>query len=146
MRQSADRLLDLGSESGLPESTAHAHYFLGLCHYERNELDDAEKHIAAVVKAPYVVNVHNHSYSAFALALTYEATGRSNDAREVVDAVADLAMTARNASLVQSAQAFRAELAIRQGRIAEAVQWASTFDPHPFFVEYRFYMPQLTLA
>jgi LuxR family maltose regulon positive regulatory protein len=51
-----------------------------------------------------------------------------------------------NTSLLQIAQAFQAELALRQGRITEINHWAKSFNPDPFVVAYRFYVPQMTLA
>jgi ATP/maltotriose-dependent transcriptional regulator MalT len=44
------------------------------------------------------------------------------------------------------ARAFQAELALRQGRLAEASAWAEQFVAQPFVPMYRFYVPQLTMA
>ena len=43
-------------------------------------------------------------------------------------------------------RAFEAELALRQGQIAEAANWAKQFTAKPFTAMYRFYVPQLTLV
>lgn len=119
---------------------------LGICHYQRNELALAEKHLLPVVKGPYVVNSHNFAYSAFALALTYQALGKTIETQEILDLVVNYALEIRNTSLLQTAQAFQAELALRQENITETSHWAKVFDPDPFFVAYRFYVPQITHA
>jgi LuxR family maltose regulon positive regulatory protein len=144
--QSATQCLKLGQEFELGECIAHGHYFLGICHYQRNELALAEKYLLPVVKGPYVVNSHNFAYSAFALALTYQALGRTTKTQEMLDLVANYALEIRNTSLLQTAQAFQAELALRQENITETSHWAKAFDPDPFFVAYRFYVPQITHA
>ena len=143
--QSAEQVLKLGQELNLAESIAHGYYFLGHCHYERNELATAEKCLLPVVKGAYIANLHNFTFSSFALALTYQAQGQPAEAREVVETVVGRAIEMGDVSLLQTAQAFQAELAIRQGNVAAAHLWAKTFSPEPFYVAYRFYVPQITL-
>jgi LuxR family maltose regulon positive regulatory protein len=142
----ARQSLELGREINLAESIAHGYYFLGICHYERNELAAAEDSLKPVVAGPYVINAYNFAFSAFALALTHQAMGRPEEAREDVESVIGHAMTTGNSSLLMMARAFKAELALRQGRTSEAGHWAATFNPDPFSVAYRFYLPQMTLA
>jgi LuxR family maltose regulon positive regulatory protein len=144
--KSAKQCLKLGQEFKLGESIAHGHYFLGICHYDRNDLAAAENYLVPVVKGPYIVNSHNFAYSAFCLALAYQALGRPIEAQEIVDLVVNHALEIRNTSLLQTAQAFQVELALRQGHFAETHHWAKTFNPDPFSVAYRFYVPQITLA
>ncbi len=143
--RSAGQVFKLGQELNLAESIAHGYYFLGQCYYERNELAEAEKCLLPVVKGAYIANLHNYTFSAFALALTYQAQGRSVEASEVAEMVVDRAMEMGDVLLLQTAQAFQAELAIRQENVAAAHLWASTFSPEPFHVAYRFYVPQMTL-
>jgi LuxR family maltose regulon positive regulatory protein len=144
--QSAKQCLKLGRQFKLAECSAHGHYFLGICHYNRNDLATAESYLIPVVKGPYITNSHNFAFSAFALALTYQTLGRPIEAQEMVDLVVNHALEIHNTSLLQTAQAFQAEVALRQGYVAEAGHWAKTFDPYPFSVAYRFYVPQITLA
>ena len=143
--QSAERVLRYGQQLSLAETIAHGYYFLGLGHYERNELTAAEKYLLPVVKGAYIANLHNFSFSSFLLALTYQAQGRPSEAREVVDAVVDRAMEMGDVSLLQTTQTFQADLAIRRGEVAAAHHWAASFSPDPFYVAYRFYVPQITL-
>jgi LuxR family maltose regulon positive regulatory protein len=93
-----------------------------------------------------MTNSHNFAFSSFAMALIYQALDRPDQAREMVESVVNYAFEMQNISLLQTAQAFQAELAIRQGNLSEAGHWAKTYDPDPLHVAYRFYVPQITLV
>jgi LuxR family maltose regulon positive regulatory protein len=146
LRLTAKGLLTLGEESGMPEIQARGRFFMGLVHYQRNELDQAEQMLASLWDHQYVQKTWNFFNSAFALALTYQAQGRPRKAYEVADWVVDHAMQIQNAFPMQVGQAFWAELALRQGRQKEAEIWAQRFMPGSSHAHYRFYQPQLTLA
>jgi LuxR family maltose regulon positive regulatory protein len=79
------------------------------------------------------------------LALCYQAQDRPAEAREVVEAVVERAVEMGDVSLLQTARAFQAELALRQGNVSSARLWARTYNPEPFYVAYRFCVPQITL-
>ena len=84
--------------------------------------------------------------SVFALASVYQARGQTDKAREMVDSLCGHLLSIRNMVMLQHAQAYQADLALRQGRMAEALSWAQQFDPEPFQAMYRFYEPRMTLA
>ena len=128
----------------LPETASMGHYFLGIGHYCLNDLDCAEKHLSLVVNEYAAYNEELFAYSSFALALIYQARRTPGKARKVCAAVLTHAIAAGNALLLQDARAFTAELALRQGRLAEASQWARQFCGKPFMPVYMSYMPQLT--
>jgi LuxR family maltose regulon positive regulatory protein len=142
---SAGQVLKLGQELNLAESIAHGYYFTGLCHYERNELDRAERSLLPVVRGAYIANLHNFTFSSFLLALCYQAQDRPAEAREAVETVVERAVDMGDVSLLQTARAFQSELALRQGNVASAHLWARTYSPEPLHVAYRFYVPQITL-
>jgi LuxR family maltose regulon positive regulatory protein len=142
----ARRSLEFGKEFNFAECIAHGYYFLGVCHYEQNDLAAAEHNLKPVVAGPYIVNTHNFAFSAFTLALTHQAMGRPGEAREDLETVLRHALATGNSSLLLTARAFQAELALRQGRTAEVAHWAEAFSPDPFTVAYRSYLPQMTLA
>ena len=54
--------------------------------------------------------------------------------------------TATQPVLLPVAEAYRADLALRQGRLAEAARWAHHFDPEPLTAMYLAYSPVFTLA
>lgn len=144
--QAAKQVLSLGQELDLPELIAHGYYFLGISHYERNDLVTAEKYMSTVAEGSSMTNSHNFAFSSFAMALIYQALDRSDQARQMVESVVNYAFEIQNISLLQTAQTFQAELAIRQGNLSEAGHWMKTVDPNPLHVAYRFYVPQITLV
>jgi len=51
------------------------------------------------------------------------------------------ALDTKNPTVLKVAQAFQTELALRQGRLAAASNWAAQFVAKPFLPMYRFYVP-----
>ncbi|KPJ76375.1 MAG: hypothetical protein AMJ54_12005 [Deltaproteobacteria bacterium SG8_13] len=142
--QMAAKVLDLGSKHDLLESISFADYFLGIAHYRRNEVEIAEKHLVSAVKEGRAININTFVHSSYALALTFQVQGRQAEAQEVAGSVMDHALKTGNSALVQTARAFHAELADRQGRSPEALRWAQGYEPEPLAPMLRFYLPHLT--
>ena len=65
--------------------------------------------------------------------------------REICNSVVANAIETNNKDMLQVARAFEAELALRQGQLAEASRWVEKYQAKPFRPTFRFYMPQLTL-
>jgi LuxR family maltose regulon positive regulatory protein len=146
MRLAARQYLEMGENLGLAESIMNAHHFLGCVQYHLNELSEAEATLVYVVNDRRAPNQQYYSESVFALASVYQARGQADGAREMADSLCDHLLSVRNMAMLQHAQAYRADLALRQGRMAEALSWARQFDPEPFQMMYRFYEPRMTLA
>lgn len=146
LEQTAQEQLKLSMELELNESLQIARYFLGVCHYCRNDLGKAEQSLTAVAKDTNVGNIFNFAHSAFALALVYQSQGRPSQAREVNQMVISHSLETGHTAMLQMAHAFEAELAVRQGNFTEANHWEKTFDPELFRAMHRFYVPQLTMA
>jgi LuxR family maltose regulon positive regulatory protein len=120
------------------ETTAWAHYLLGIFHYERNNLAQAERYLTPIVSNPYQGHLLCSLNSAAALALIRQAQGQPDQAREIAEMMVSLALETGSEGALSIAKGFEAELALRQGRLAEASQWAEQFDgplatPQPFF-------------
>lgn len=143
-KQTANRMLELGTELDLPESTAYARHFLGVNSYCRNKLSEAESYLVAVVRDINIVNVYNFAHCAFALALTYQAQGRQTEARETAELVVRHSLATMNKPCLEIAQAFQTELALRQGNVAGSGQWAASYRSESFRTEIHNYSPQLT--
>ena len=146
LKIAATQSLSLCKNSDVPESISSSHYFLGIAHYHRNELEKANKELEAVVKKHYKASTLNFAHSAFALSLSYQAQGRLEKTRELVKTIIDRAVETKSGELLQLSEAFQAELALREGSASEAQKWVENFNPHPFHPGYRFYVPQITLA
>lgn len=146
MLQITARSLKIVDDSPMSQAIAHGLYFMGIAHYHRNELEAAEEKLVWVVKDPYSQHAWNFAHSAFSLALIYQARGRTDEANQAGESVVSYALDTKNPVVLKVARAFQAELAVRQGRLAEASKWATHFEAEPFVPMYRFYVPQLTLA
>ncbi len=144
LQQTAECLLDVINGNSLPATVSYGLYFLGIFHYHRNDLQRAEEKLAEVVKIYHAVSPMNFAHSAFALALTYQAQGKPGQAGEISKSVVVDSTETNNADMLQAARAFEVELALRQGRLAEASRWVEKYQAKPFLPTYRFYMPQLT--
>jgi LuxR family maltose regulon positive regulatory protein len=142
----AEQYLAVGRKADLTETTSFAHYFLGIGSYHLNDLEAAERHLSSLIETDPYVNLHNYAQGGFALALTCQAKGDHETAFEWAKSIVSRAYETGNAALLRLAQAFQAELALRQGRLAEAAQWATTFKPEPLGPMYRFFVPEITLA
>jgi LuxR family maltose regulon positive regulatory protein len=146
MRRQAAYAVEFGEDRDLPQALAHGRYFLGVVQYQQNELDAAETSLAAVIENPYNQHALNFANSAFILALILQNRGRTDEADKVCGSVVSYALDTANAAVMHLTRAFQAELALRQGRLAEASQWAEQFVVQPAGPRYRFYVPQLTFA
>ena len=147
LQQIATMSLRHAETSHLTKMLHTAHYFLGIGAYHRNDLMAAEAHLfTSVTQDRYGALAFISIQMSFALALVYQARERPNEAREVIEDTLAFALDISNMALVSQIQAFQAELALRQGRVAETRHWAQHFSPEPFPLMYWFYTPQITFA
>jgi LuxR family maltose regulon positive regulatory protein len=144
MRQTAESALIVAGHHHMPDTVPYVLYFQGIFHYHRNELKIAEEKLVEVVDAHRFTSPVNYAHSAFALALILQARKKSAIAREISEELISHAVETNNADMLQAAQAFRADLALRQGRIAEANKLLRGPDDFKLRPVYRFYLPQLT--
>jgi LuxR family maltose regulon positive regulatory protein len=131
-------------EHPAPATVSWGFYLLGVVHYHRNELQNAEEKLTRVVRAYYADSPMNFAHGAFALALTCQALGKPDEAKEIGRSVVIASIETHNSAMLRVARAFEAELALRQGRLTEASRWVRIYDAKPFVPAFRFYMPQLT--
>ena len=147
LARAAEQVLALSQDPYSPNFCAWGHYHLGQVRYQLSDLAAAEEHFTAVVQKPYMSYGHCYLHSACGLALTHQAQGRPEQAREVVETAVDFALETGNTTLLSEALAFQAELALMQGQIASASQWAARLDPvPPLLPMYRLFSPHLTMV
>jgi LuxR family transcriptional regulator, maltose regulon positive regulatory protein len=143
----AARQVVAGSDSlDRREVVTWSRYHLGLYHYQRNDLATAEEYLQPLVMQPYQLYTLCFLNSAVLLARIRQLQGRPEEAQEIVNALFSFAHETRSDMLVFAARAFQAELALWQGRAAEAGQWAAqygSFRPAP--IPHAF-VPPVTLA
>lgn len=132
------------------EIKGYGQYHLGRAYYQRNELAAAEKHFFAVVEQPFLNYGQSFADSAFCLGLIYQAQNRPDDARDIASKVVSHMLETGNTTLLPEALAFQAEIALRQGQLSAAEQWASEWASQsgsspPLMPMFRMYQPYFTL-
>jgi LuxR family maltose regulon positive regulatory protein len=147
----ANQMLVLGQQHDYPQTANWAHYFRGIVHYQRNNLAEAEQDLSAVVLDRYRTHLQCLVHSAIALALTYQAQQQPAQALTMADMLPAFLYETGNTILLPTIHAFRADLALRQERRAEASQWAAQAQPAalslmPFFFAHHLVWPRVLLA
>lgn len=133
--------------SGDAGGLALGRYFHGLVYYQRNELALAEATLLPALAAQKAPRLGYRTEVSFVLAAVYQALGQADRARQIIDSVCAHLLRTGDGPALFRAQARQADLALRQGRLDEAREWARNFDPDPIHFGYRFSnVPQLTLA
>jgi len=121
-------------------------YFQGIAAYVQNRLDEAGAALSAVLEDGGAANAEYFAQGVLAMASLHQARGEPEMANELVHRLLKSSLQTGNGSALECAQAFEAELALRQGKLAIAKKWADQYDPEPLIPFYRFHAPQLTLA
>jgi LuxR family maltose regulon positive regulatory protein len=129
LMQVANRVLALSEQQDQAESTCWAHWLIGVTHYYRNELAAAERNFNAVIAHRYQANAQNAIQAMFSLALTLLAQGLPDKAREMADLAVTFTLEINHPLMLSAARVFQAELAVRQGRLADAERWLEQFPP-----------------
>lgn len=148
LQWTADQYYNLGDARFASEANAAlGRYFLGLVQYQRNELSLAEATLLPALAPEQAPRLGYRTEMSFLLAAVYQALGQADRARAIVDAVCERLAEKADLPALFRARACQADLALRQGRLAEAQDWARSFDPGPVQFVYRFFSaPHLTLA
>ena len=138
--------LAAGLQGDLEESLGMGNYFLGIAAFERNDLALAETHLGRIVRDHPTGDLWNLANSGFVFAVTLDGLGRHQEANRLAAELSARALDARHPGLVRVTGAFEADLALRQGRRAEAIRWADDFELDPAYPPYRWFIPNLTYA
>jgi LuxR family maltose regulon positive regulatory protein len=146
MRLFSRQYLSHGEEFKLQEAIAVANYFLGCTHYLQNDLPSARKYFSAAVETRFIISLNWQTQAACGLALTYCASGETEKAKELLETFRAKLIKRDNFMLLNVIKACQAELALYEGKVAEANYWAESYDPQPIIGLQMFYIPQLTLT
>lgn len=146
MVQAADQAIKFNQNSNV-SIRGFGYYHLGSALYQQDDLSGAEAAFLFVVQRPYLHYGENYVHSAIGLALVYQAQGKPEAACRTAADLVEYLINVGNPSDLALAQAFQAELALRQNRGPEAGQWAAQFEePPPLTPAFRQYLPHLTLV
>jgi len=147
MMLASKQSIALCQESGHRQILGQAKYQLGCVRYQQNDLHAAEELFSGVVAQPYRNYGTAYANSVCGLGMTYQGLGKETEAREVTEAGIALLLENGITTLLPILLALQAELALMQGHISVANQWAEKLDPIPPLVPMVWFLaPHLTLA
>jgi LuxR family maltose regulon positive regulatory protein len=146
LEPSAKQLETLSSASGLLEVHTVAEHFLAALDYHHNRLELVNERLTDVARSDVVISAEFHANNMVISGLAYQERGEIENAAQIVRHLHDLALKSKNIFLVGLAEAFESELALRNGRLAQALEWADHFDPEPLTSTYGFFSPAIVLA
>jgi LuxR family maltose regulon positive regulatory protein len=145
LQQTAELYLKLSQLDDISWSRSYALYYLGLVHYEKNELAEAERYLSQLIENVYLYPMQNVCHGAFPLALIYQAQGQPEKAEAVVQTVADLVQERQNSYFMTLVDVLRMELELRQGQSIAIAHWANQYKLGDLVALMRFYVPELTV-
>lgn len=121
---SATRVINLDRRGVVTGTLARAYHYLGCACYQQNRLDEAAAAFGYVLRHQQGVHSLVIAQSGFGLAATLQAAGAPEQARSVAALGGAHALRFSNPAILALDEAFAAQLALRQGRPAEAARWA----------------------
>jgi LuxR family maltose regulon positive regulatory protein len=125
----------------------HTQRLNGFVHYQRGNLSVAEEFFGRVVARPYQNFGGCYANCVCGLSMTYQAQGKEVEARQVVAEAIAFLLKAGNTTQLPLIRALQAEIALQQGDLPAASQWAEKLDLLlPVVPFHRFLEPHLTLA
>jgi LuxR family maltose regulon positive regulatory protein len=143
---SAEQLVALSSAAGLLEVGTIAEHFLAALDYHHNRLASVVERLTDVARSDVVISAEFHANNMIIAGLAHQERGEIQTATQIARHLHDLALKSKNVFLVGLAEAFEAELALRNGRLVTAMEWADRFDPEPLTSTYGFFSPTIVLA
>jgi LuxR family maltose regulon positive regulatory protein len=121
-------------------------YYLGVLHYQRNELGAAAQHFSFIIKNRYTAQITTYREAIAGLALIHQIQGESSEAWQMVESISQIDLEQRG-SEDERTRSLRARLQLLQGDLEGAGQWADTFtDPPPDQALMWLEEPQVTRA
>jgi LuxR family maltose regulon positive regulatory protein len=135
--------LRIGKTSGVPRTIGHASQHLGITHYLRNELEEAEDYLLTVLENWAVAGLDQVASATIVLALIHLSRGRWDEAAQAIDVGLAQLDEMRDRHARAAMGAFRVELALWKGDLTEAQRLCAgvDFDLRP--PSWYFYVPQL---
>ena len=144
MRAGFPKLLQMATSRTLKTSIAWSHYFWGCACYLQNHLNDAEEHFRAVIELADYAHAGAYTHGAIGLALTRQAQGAPKEATAIVESAQTYLGEMQLDQMLGVMNAFAADLAVRQGRVEDAMRWLAVYGRDlPIDATPMFYVPGL---
>jgi LuxR family maltose regulon positive regulatory protein len=124
--QFIDQLRIVANKARLTFSLTVADWALGRISYEWNRLEVAEQYFSSVFRLRYEASYMMLSDSMVALALLYQAQGRSEKRKETLSALRDFGLEIGIIERIHEPDSVEARLAAVQGNLPAAIRWTRT--------------------
>jgi LuxR family maltose regulon positive regulatory protein len=128
----------------LPETLGWCRYDLGIAHYLRNELAQAEPYLLALLENRYSTPATYLTSGVFALALIYLHQGRNSEIGQVIGLLEATFQEMNEKSALAMTAAIKVELLLRENRLEEAQSFGQGIEYDLIPPHWLLYVPQLT--
>jgi len=146
LQPTAKELAALSSGAGLLEVGTIAQHFLAALDYHHDRLEAVVERLTDVARSDVVISAEFHANNMIIAGLAHQELGETQVAAAIGQHLHDLALKSKNVFLVGLAEAYESELAVRNGRLLTAMEWADRCDPEPLTSTYGFFSPTIVLA
>ena len=126
VRQTAATMLRLCTNQPLATMQSWGHYFLGLAHFEWNQLPAAKAHFAAITDRRHVATQIVVRDALHQLVLVQQVLNNPDEARRTLGMLSDLELQ-QNGREDEATRWLRARLLLMQGDVEGAGRWADAF-------------------
>jgi len=136
--------LKIAEKALAPEPLGWCRYDLGMAHYLRGEFEQAEPYLLALLEDRYIAGPGYVAQGGFVLARLYLCQDRATEAAQTIDCLEATFQDTRDSSNLALTAAFQVEIALWEGRLAQAhtLSQGVEFDLIP--PNWLLYVPQLT--
>jgi len=141
-----EALMRLGKKEGLPDCLATGRYFMGMATYFMGRLEEAREVLSEVFTSDYQPYSNFLIRATHILAMTYESLAQPERARKLLEDTVSYCLDTANSYSLAMVRGFQAELALRQGRLADAENWLTGFKPSPTPMSYGPAVAELAAA
>ena len=138
--------MEISERMGLLEIFSIGVHFRVATHFEQNRLSTIEDDLQKYFRKKTIANPQWHGNNLILHALTQEVLGNSEEALRTAESLRSFALQTHNRDLISVSEALFAELALRQGRMADSLRWARQYDPEPLMPMFTYLEPPMCLA
>jgi len=147
MQQSAKESIALCLKTDFRQILRNSYDSLGKVKYQQNDLPGAEELFTNVTAEPYRSYGTSYISGVCGLSMTYQAMGKDAEAWQVIENAIAFLLESGNVTQLPFIHAMQAELALKQGDLAFAKQWAASLGlVPPLRPIFGFMAPHLTLV
>jgi LuxR family maltose regulon positive regulatory protein len=128
--QTAHLLHQLANSGGFRLMKYWGDWFLGVVHYQRDELDAAARHFTQIVENPYIAQISSYRDAIAGMALIHQIKGESSKSQLMMESISKFDLE-QSGSEDNRTRSLHARLMLLQGNLEGASRWADAFTDLP---------------